>query len=115
MNGRFFTVAEVVAEKPANATKYLLYENERTNGVVWYVPTGKEVPRHYHPDTDDTWIILSGSGKYYLKNGAEKEINGGMVISAAKGEVHGAICTGAEPLIFVAISAPLPSKMILVE
>lgn len=98
---------------PAKAEKYLLYQNERTNGVIWYVPAGDEVPAHYHPETDDVWIILSGEGEYYTGGGKTFHIYEGMMIPAEKREVHGVKATGGKPLIFAAVSAPMPSEMIL--
>ena len=74
----------MLKELPAKATKYLLYQNERTNGVVWYVPVGDQVPAHYHPETDDVWIILSGEGDYYIGGGKNVHIHEGMVIPAEK-------------------------------
>ncbi len=112
MENRFFTVAEVVAAAPAEATKYLLYQNERTNGVVWYVPPGKEVPAHYHPETDDVWVMLSGQGEYFLGGGKTCPVQEGMIIPAEKGEIHGIRATGDKPLIFAAVSAPMPVEMI---
>lgn len=99
-------------EPPEKATKYLLYQNERTNGVIWYVPVGQEVPAHYHPNTDDIWIMLSGEGEYYLGDGETIHVHDGMVIAAEEKQIHGIRATGAIPLIFAAVSAPMPSEMI---
>ena len=103
----------MLKELPAKATKYLLYQNERINGVVWYVPVGDQVPAHYHPETDDVWIILSGEGDYYIGGGKNVHIHEGMVIPAEKKEIHGVRATGDRPLVFAAVSAPMPSEMIL--
>ncbi|NLW06610.1 MAG: cupin domain-containing protein [Clostridia bacterium] len=114
MAERIYRVADVTRGLPPQATKTVLYENERTNGVIWYVPPGEEVPAHYHPDTDDIWIVLQGQGEYYLGEGRTCPLEAGMVAVAAKGEVHGVRATGAEPLVFAAISAPMPVQMIKV-
>lgn len=112
MENRFFKVQDYVDQKPTEATKNLLYQNDRSNGVVWVVPPGKEVPAHYHPETDDVWIILSGKGEYYLGGGKTVTIEQGMVIPAEKEEIHGAKAVGDEPLVFAAVSAPMPAVMI---
>lgn len=103
----------MLKEPPAKATKFLLYQNERTNGVVWYVPPGEEVPAHYHPKTDDVWIIMAGEGEYYLGEGQIVPVHEYMMIPAEQGQIHGIRATGAKPLIFAAVSAPMPVEMII--
>lgn len=112
MENRFFYVKDYTTSAPEKATKNLLYQNERSNGVIWVVPPGEEVPAHYHPETDDVWIILQGKGEYYLGQGQTFPIEPGMVIPAEKLEIHGAKNTGDELLVFAAVSAPMPVEMI---
>lgn len=114
MEERLFDIKEIVRNLPAKATKTVLYENERTNTVVWYVPPGEEVPAHYHPETDDTWIVLEGEGDYFLEKDVTRTISKGMVATAPKGAIHGVKAKGSTPLIFVAVSAPMPVEMIKV-
>ncbi|MFA5535860.1 MAG: cupin domain-containing protein [Bacillota bacterium] len=117
MDKRLFSVEEVLKEVAGStdAVKTVLYENPRSNGVLWYVPPGKEVPAHYHPETDDTWIVLEGEGEYYLGNGETHPLYPGLVAVAPKEAIHGAMTTGDKPLVFVAISAPMPVTMIKTE
>lgn len=112
MENKFFYVKDYTANPPEKATKHLLYQNERSNGVIWVVPPGEEVPAHYHPETDDVWIILQGKGDYYLGQGKTFPIEAGMMIPAEKMEIHGAKNTGNELLVFAAVSAPMPVEMI---
>ena len=64
MAQRLFSVQEIVGklETKDKATKTVFYENARSNGVVWYIPPGEELPAHFHPETDDVWIVLAGEG-----------------------------------------------------
>ncbi|MGI6450123.1 MAG: cupin domain-containing protein [Desulfitobacteriia bacterium] len=112
MENRFFYVKDYTNPAPEKATKNLLYENERSNGVIWVIPPGEELPAHYHPDTDDVWIILQGKGEYFLGQGKTQTIEAGMVIPAEKNDIHGVKNTGDELLVFAAVSAPMPSVMI---
>lgn len=114
MENRFFYLKDYL-DKKDTAVKTVLYQNERTNTVVWYIPPGEELPAHYHPDTDDVWIILQGKGEYFLGNGKVQAIEAGMIIPAEKGDIHGAKAVGDEPLVFAAVSAPMPVEMIKVE
>lgn len=114
MEKRFFNVKDYLDTKDT-ATKTVLYQNDRSNGVIWYVPPGEEVPPHYHPETDDVWVILQGKGEYYLGEGKTEIIEPGMIIPAGKGQIHGAKAIGDEPLVFAAVSAPMPVEMIKVS
>ncbi|MDW7673870.1 MAG: cupin domain-containing protein [Bacillota bacterium] len=117
MSNRFFTISEILAgiQEKDKAIKTIFHENERTNGVLWYVPPGEEIPAHYHPETDDIWVVLEGEGEYYLENGKSHQIKPGLVAVAAKEQIHGVKATGEKPLIVVAISAPMPVQMIKID
>ena len=115
MKDRFFKIADYIAKTGPDAQKHILFENERSNGVIWVVPPGKEVVAHYHPDTDDVWVILQGCGDYYIKKDETKPIEAGMVIPAEKGDIHGVKNSGNEVLVFAAVSAPMPVQMIKLE
>jgi quercetin dioxygenase-like cupin family protein len=112
MENRFFNVKDYTSPAPEKATKHLLYQNDRSNGVIWVIPPGEELPAHYHPETDDVWIILEGKGDYYLGKGQTFPIEAGMFIPAEKLEIHGVKNTGNELLVFAAVSAPMPVEMI---
>jgi len=112
MDNRFFYVKDFTANPPEKATKNVLYQNDRTNAVIWVIPPGEVLPAHYHPETDDIWIILEGKGDYYLGQGETFPIEAGMVIPAEKMDIHGAKNTGEELLVFAAVSAPMPVEMI---
>jgi len=111
---RFFTVSEIIKGLSSDdrATKIVLYENDRTNTAIWYVPPGEEVVAHWHPNSDDIWVILAGEGEYYLGDGTTYTIQAGMVAVAFKGQIHGVKAKGSEPLIFVAFQSPVPAEMI---
>lgn len=117
MSERIFSVEKILAEikDRDKAVKTVFHENERTNAVVWYVPPGQEIPAHYHPATDDIWVVLAGEGEYYLGNGKTYTLKPGLVAVAAREEIHGVRGTGQKPLVVVAISAPLPVEMVKVE
>ena len=115
MKDRFFKVADFIAKSGPEATKHVLFENERCNSVIWVVPPGKEVVAHYHPETDDVWIVLQGKGDYYIAKGETCPIEAGMVIPAEKGEIHGVKNNSGDILVFSAVSAPMPVQMIKVE
>ncbi len=114
---RLIDIEKIVTgiEDKENAVKNIVFENDRTNGVIWFVPPGKEIPAHFHPATDDIWVVIQGQGEYYLGNGQTHPLRAGMMAIAEQGQVHGVKSTGDSPLIVVAISAPMPVEMIKVD
>lgn len=115
MENRFFKIQDYIDLKPTKPAKNILYQNDRTNTVVWVIPPGEVLPAHYHPATDDVWVIIQGKGEYYLGDGKTQIVEPGMVIPAETGDIHGAKALGDEPLVFVAVSAPMPVEMIKEE
>jgi quercetin dioxygenase-like cupin family protein len=82
---------------------------DSSNAVViaWYIKPGQEVGAHLHPNGQDTWTILSGSGQYYLDTaGTRKKITAGDVVVAPIQSVHGVFNDGNEPLIFISVLTP---------
>lgn len=75
--------------------------------VAWYIKPGQEIGAHIHPNGQDTWTILSGSGEYYLDIvGNRKTITAGDVVVAPVKCVHGVFNHGDEPLIFISVVNP---------
>ncbi|MBE9005798.1 cupin domain-containing protein [Fortiea sp. LEGE XX443] len=75
--------------------------------VAWYVKPGQEIAAHIHPNGQDTWTILSGSGEYYLDTaGTRKTITAGDVVVAPVQYVHGVFNHGDEPLVFISVVTP---------
>ena len=62
--------------------------------------------RHRHPKAEQTWIALSGAGLLLLGDGATKPISAGDAVRFADGDVHGIENTGAEPFVYLSITAP---------
>ncbi len=75
--------------------------------VAWQVEPGQNIPRHIHPNGQDTWTVLSGKGEYYLDDrGTSEPIVAGDVVVAESGCVHGVFNSGDEPLTFISIVTP---------
>jgi len=74
---------------------------------AWIVKPGQTLALHIHPNGQDTWIVLSGSGHYVLDaQGSKRMIQAGDVVVAQAGEMHGVINSGNEPLTFVSVLSP---------
>jgi quercetin dioxygenase-like cupin family protein len=84
--------------------------------VAWYIRPGQEIPAHIHPQGQDTWTILSGSGEYYVDQvGARQSIEMGDVVIAPAGAVHGVFNSSDEPLVFISVVSPLNAGYQLVS
>ncbi len=75
--------------------------------VAWYVKPNQKIAPHIHPNGQDSWTILSGTGEYYLdQKGTKKAISAGDVVVAPVGCVHGVFNNGDEPLVFISVVTP---------
>ncbi len=85
----------------------VITESPDATVVAWYIQPGQEIPAHIHPHGQDTWTILSGTGKYYLdRAGATKSIVAGDVVIAPVGCVHGVFNHSDEALVFISVVSP---------
>jgi quercetin dioxygenase-like cupin family protein len=91
-------------------------ESKEATIVAWYINPGQTIPPHVHPQGQDTWTILSGTGQYYLDLlGNHQTIVAGDVVVAIAGDVHGVYNHGDEALTFISVVAPLEAGYQLVE
>ena len=75
--------------------------------VCWHVEPGQRIELHVHPGGQDTWVVLSGEGQYFLDpSSAPVPLRPGVVAVAPTGAAHGAINTGTAPLRFVSVVSP---------
>ncbi len=75
--------------------------------VAWDIQPGQTIAAHIHPQGQDTWTILSGTGEYYLdQTGTTQAIAAGDVVIAPIGAVHGVANHGSEPLRFISVVSP---------
>lgn len=75
--------------------------------VAWRLDPGQAIRAHIHPHGQDTWTILAGSGRYLTdRQGGSLSITVGDVVIAEKGQVHGVVNEGSEPLLFISVVSP---------
>ena len=66
---------------------------------------GDSIGYHKHITNEDTYIIVSGQGMFKDKDGKDYAVKAGDVTIVRKGESHGMVNTGKEPLVFVDVIA----------
>lgn len=92
---------------PTTSFGRLLAESSDAAVVCWQVEPGQRIELHRHPSGQDTWIVLSGQGEYFVDTaGSSIPLRPGVVAVAPTGAVHGALNTGELPLRFVSVVSP---------
>ncbi len=107
MNERIFSLSDYAVFSPEQSSVTEVVITDNSSIAVWGVKPGQIVEAHFHPDGQDTWVVLQGSLTYYLGNGQRQDLSIGQIAIATSGEIHGAINESTEDTIFVSIySAP---------
>lgn len=107
MKTRIFPLEADVRFSDEVATVTEIIQTENASIAIWGVKPGQIVEAHYHPEGQDTWVMLRGTLTYYLGNGQSQILNAGQVAIAEKNQIHGAMNEGSEDAVFISIySAP---------
>ena len=84
MKSRLFALESHVRFSEQVATVTEIIETENSSIAIWGVKPGQMVQAHFHPDGQDTWVMLRGTLTYYLGNGESQVLNAGEVAIADK-------------------------------
>lgn len=104
---RIFSSADFFQPADGEPIRSVVTESPDAIVVAWYLKPGQTIGTHIHPNGQDTWTILSGTGQYYLDpTGTMQIIQQGDVVVAPIGCVHGVRNHGEEPLIFISVVSP---------
>jgi mannose-6-phosphate isomerase-like protein (cupin superfamily) len=61
---------------------------------------------HVHAKAEQIWLIERGAGTLLLDAGAQEHVKAGDIVRTPAGDVHGIVNSGAEPLVYLAITVP---------
>ena len=104
---RVFDSAAFFQAGEAEPPRVVITQTTEAAVVCWHVEPGQHIELHVHPTGQDTWVVLSGEGQYFLdQKSPPVALHPGVVAVAPAGAVHGAINTGSGPLRFVSIVCP---------
>lgn len=104
---RIFNSANFFQPTDGEPIRSVVTESKDAVVVAWYIQPGQTIPAHIHPNGQDTWTVLSGSGDYYLDlAGTTQPITAGDVVVAQTGCVHGVCNNSSEPLVFISVVSP---------
>jgi quercetin dioxygenase-like cupin family protein len=103
---RIFPSAKFFQPTEGEPLRSVVAESAEAVIVAWYLIPGQEIAAHIHPQGQDTWTILSGSGQYYLDNTVRQRITVGDIVIAPVRSIHGVLNDGDEPLVFMSVVSP---------
>ena len=69
------------------------------------VAPGATTAAHYHPNTEEIYYILAGTGRMWIDD-EERDVKAGDAISIPPGKVHKITNVGSIPLTFLCCCAP---------
>lgn len=76
-------------------------------GLFWLAP-GHETQDDVHPDAEEIYYVVSGSGRLIM-NGEEFRVDGGMTVFIPAGVNHQSFNDGDEDLCYFYVFGPQPS------
>jgi len=107
MADRIFQSSDFLRPSDEEPIRSVIDQSNDAVVIAWYVKPQQRLHLHIHPNGQDTWLIQSGEGQYFMdQDGTSKLIKAGDVVVARAGQVHGVLSTGQEPLVFVSIVSP---------
>lgn len=107
VNPRIFELEAYVRFSDQSATVTEIIQTENSSIAIWGVKPGQIIQAHYHPDGQDTWVMLKGTLSYYLGNDKTQVLKPGEVAIAERTQIHGGVNDSSEDAVFVSIySAP---------
>jgi mannose-6-phosphate isomerase-like protein (cupin superfamily) len=77
-----------------------VFQTKRLNLTHVRIHPGETVPRHTHPDEDQVYFVVTGTGVVVL-DGVPTEVSAGSSVLIPIGTEHEFTNTGSEPLDYV--------------
>jgi len=83
--------------------------NDRFGGVLIQQQPGQSNRLHYHPDSDECWVIMEGTMVWEMEGVRETtvtKVTKGDIVLVRMGDRHLIRCVGASPAVRFAITRP---------
>ena len=105
---RIFPWADFLQHADGEPVRSVVNQSAHSVVIAWTVKPGQRITPHLHPGGTDTWTIVAGQGDYIADlSGTTRPVKAGDVAVARAGEVHGVHNSGAVPLVFISVVAPV--------
>lgn len=104
------TAEESPRNERAGQVSYLLlapgqFGSDRMAITMVHGEPGSEQPMHSHPEAEQVYVIVSGSGLMRVDD-EEREVAPGTLAYIPRGAKHAIRNTGGEPLVYVSATSP---------
>src|SRR3954451_12673848 len=74
--------------------------------VTWVdVPAGSEQRAHFHPDSEQVYVIVRGTGRMSVAGHAE-QVSEGDLVFIPPAAPHGILNDGSGPLVYISAASP---------
>ena len=70
------------------------------------VKPGRKNPPHRHPESEQVWIALRGSGELHLEAGRILQFTEGDIVRFEDGDLHGFENTGGSDFEYISVTSP---------
>lgn len=88
--------------------------SENVGVSICLMNPGDEIMTHRH-DYEEAYFVVRGSGKMYLEGEPQIQLEPGLSVYIAPGQVHGQVNDGAEPLHILCSLSPPPTEGVTPE
>ena len=80
--------------------------NDFVSGVMICQMPGEGSTMHFHPDSDEWWVVMEGELMWYIESTGKIKTKAGDIVFVEKGRKHRVECIGFQPAIRLAVSSP---------
>jgi mannose-6-phosphate isomerase-like protein (cupin superfamily) len=103
-------LSEAAAEERGPLRSHFLLDagdlGSRNLTVTWVdIPPGGEQRAHSHPDSEQVYVIVRGTGRMRVAGDSEQVAEGDLVF-IPPGAAHGIVNDGAEQLVYISAASP---------
>ena len=95
----------IEAARSNDAFRRVVETGEHEQVVLMTIPVGGDIGAEVHPDTDQVFIFVEGSGHAEL-DGKSRSFDDGDLVFVRAGTLHNIINGGQQPLRLITIYAP---------
>ena len=99
-------VEEIMKEMGSAPWATRVVYNKDFGGVLICQNPGEGNRKHYHPDADECWVIISGEWEWFIDGVGTKKVKEKDIIVVPKKTIHQITCKGTKPGIRFAITVP---------
>jgi len=107
---RLSTRGVTVLKNPGKLSEQLVWPKNAPGSALTItrvtMDPGAVSSRHAHAQAEQIWIVEAGEGALLLDGGAREALAAGDIVRTPAGDIHGVANTGAELLVYLAITTP---------